>query len=356
MGSAASLTLSENQGTVLDNLLRPVSTYDIETGLTSRTTAMELTASTRHEPTVPSTHHELLPTIGLAVTNRFTLRRTALLAVAAATALILSACSGGAGTASSTEDNPYGLITPGQIRVASLGDSKPYTFTDADGTFTGFDVELFTDVAKRIGIDDVVFTGQDFSGLLSAVANGQFDVGVAAIGITKEREQTVDFSDGYLAGYLTVMAAKDSGITDADSLAGKRLGVVQGTLQEAYAVKHFTDTELVRFPDNNSAISAVNSGSIDAHFLDYEAAKEYAAQYGLVNAIDIPSFDAPAGFAIAKDKPEFKKALDKALAEAMEDGTWKKLYQQWFPGSPMPEQYLPKAEQTSSPSPTSSTE
>jgi polar amino acid transport system substrate-binding protein len=287
------------------------------------------------------------------VTKRSLLRRSALAAAVTAAALLLSACSSGAaGSSSPAEDNPYGLITPGQIRVASLGDSKPYTFTDETGTFTGFDVELFTDVAKRIGIDDVVFTGQDFSGLLSAVANGQFDVGVAAIGITDERKQTVDFSDGYLAGYLTVMTDPNAGIKDADDLAGKRLGVVQGTLQEAYAVKNFTDTELVRFPDNNSAISAVTSGSIDAHFLDFEAAKEYAAQYGLVNAIDIPSFDAPAGFAIAKDKPEFKKALDDALAAAMEDGTWKTLYQKWFPGSPMPEQYLPKAEQTSSPTPT----
>lgn len=287
------------------------------------------------------------------MTKRSILRRTALAAAVTAAALILSACSSGsADSSSSADDNPYGLITSGQIRVASLGDAKPYTFTDETGAFTGFDVELFTDVAKRIGIDDVVFTGQDFSGLLAAVSNGQFDVGVAAIGITEEREQTVDFSDGYLAGYLTVMADPDAGIADADDLAGKRLGVVQGTLQEAYAVKNFTDTELVRFPDNNSAISAVNSGSIDAHFLDFEAAKEYAAQYGLVNAIDIPSFDAPAGFAIAKDKPEFKKALDEALADAMEDGTWKTLYQKWFPGSPMPEQYLPKAEQTSTPTPT----
>ena len=195
----------------------------------------------------------------------------------------------------------------------------------------------------------MVFTGQDFSGLLAAVANGQFDVGVAAIGITDERKQTVDFSEGYLAGYLTVMASPDANISDEDDLAGKRLGVVQGTLQEAYAVKNFTETELVRFPDNNAAISAVNSGSIDAHFLDYEAAKEYSAQYGLENAIDIPSFDAPAGFAIAKGNTEFKAALDEALAAAMEDGTWKELYQKWFPGSPMPEQYLPKAEQTSAP-------
>lgn len=279
---------------------------------------------------------------------RPTLRRSALTAVVAAAAVGLAACSGGAPSASetATEDNPYGLITPGQIRVASLGDARPYTFTDESGEFTGFDVELFTDVAERIGVEDVVFTGQDFSGLLSAVANGQFDVGVAAIGITEEREQTVDFSDGYLAGYLTVMSSPDAGISDEADLAGMRLGVVQGTLQEAYAVQHFTDTELVRFPDNNAAISAVNSGSINAHFLDYEAAKEYAEQYGLVNSIDIPSFDAPAGFAIAKDKPEFQAALNEALAAAMEDGTWKELYEKWFPGSPMPEQYLPSSEQS----------
>jgi polar amino acid transport system substrate-binding protein len=285
------------------------------------------------------------------VINRTTFRRAGIAAVAAAAAIALAACSSaGASTSdSAAEENPYNLITPGQIRVASLGDAKPYTFTDENGEFTGFDVELFTDVADRIGIDDVVFTGQDFSGLLAAVANGQFDVGVAAIGITDERKQTVDFSEGYLAGYLTVMSSPDANISDEDDLAGKRLGVVQGTLQEAYAVKNFTETELVRFPDNNAAISAVNSGAVDAHFLDYEAAKEYAAQYGLENAIDIPSFDAPAGFAIAKGNTEFKAALDEALAAAMEDGTWKELYQKWFPGSPMPEQYLPKAEQTSAP-------
>lgn len=276
--------------------------------------------------------------------HRTALRRSALTALAATAAVALAACSG-SGAAGSSEsaspDNPYGLITPGQIRVASVGDARPYTFTDESGEFTGFDVELFTDVAHRIGIDDVVFTGQDFSGLLAAVANGQFDVGVAAIGITDERQETVDFSDGYLAGYLTVMSTEDAGISQESDLAGRRVGVVQGTLQEAYATEHFTEAELVRFPDNNAAISALTSGSLDAHFLDYEAAKVYAEQYGLVHSIDIPSFDAPAGFAIGKGNDAFRDALNEALHAAMEDGTWQRLYQEWFPGSPMPEQYLP---------------
>ncbi|WP_369790623.1 ABC transporter substrate-binding protein [Rouxiella sp. WC2420] len=262
-----------------------------------------------------------------------------------ATALIVSvslfSLSAPFALAAGKQDNPYGLIEPGELRVASLGDAKPYTFTDASGNFTGFDVEFFTDVAHRIGINKVSFIGQDFAGILPSVANGRYDAGVAAIGITPARSKVVDFSDGYLAGYLTVLTRKDSGVTDVKTLAKHRLAVVQGTLQENYAVEHFTQTDLVRFPDNNAAISALNNGTVDADFLDYEAAKDYAARYGLVHAADIPSFDAPAGFAIAKGNPAFKAALDKAIQASMQDGTWKKLYQKWFPGSPMPKQYLP---------------
>jgi polar amino acid transport system substrate-binding protein len=283
------------------------------------------------------------------MTNRRT-RAIGALVAAAAVLIGVSACGSGdssSASASAEESNPYNLIDPGTVRVASMGDAKPYTFTDENGEFSGFDVELFRDVAQRIGIDDVVFTGQDFSAILPAVANGQFDVGVAAIGITDERKQTVDFSDGYLAGYLTVLTTTDAGIQDEDDLAGTRLGVVQGTLQEQYATEHFPETELVRFPDNNSGVSALNSGTIDAHFADYEAAKEYANQYdGLELAINIPSFDAPAGFAIQPGNDAFREALNGALHEAMEDGTWKELYQKWFPGSPMPDQYLPADERS----------
>ncbi|MDO6407472.1 ABC transporter substrate-binding protein [Pantoea phytobeneficialis] len=253
----------------------------------------------------------------------------------------IALCSLSFTTVAVSQDNPYGLLSPGHLRVASVGDAKPYTFTDASGQFTGFDVEFFKNVAHRMGIDQVDFVGQDFSAILPAVANGQFDAGVAAIGITPAREKTVDFSTGYLAGYLTVLTRSDSGVKDVASLAKHRLGVIQGTLQESYAVQHFTQTDIVRFPDNNTAVSALNNGTLDAVFLDYEAAKSYAERFKLVSAADIPSFNAPAGVAIAKDKSAFKAALDKAIKAAMQDGTWKQLYQKWFPGSPMPKQYLP---------------
>ena len=264
-------------------------------------------------------------------------------AVLCAALLSLAAATGPVRDARA-QDNPYGLIEPGTISVGTMGDAKPYTFTDADGSFTGFDIELLLDVASRMGIDKdhVTFTGQDFSALMPSVANGRFDLAAAAIGTTDARKKTVDFSDGYLAGYLSVLTP-DASIKSADDLAGKRLGVVQGTLQETYAEKNFAKADIVKFPDNNSAVSGLNAGSIDAHFLDYEAAKQYAEQFkGLSIAINAPSFDAPAGFVIAKGKDALREALNKGLREAMQDGTWKRLHEKWFPGTPMPDQYLPK--------------
>jgi polar amino acid transport system substrate-binding protein len=142
--------------------------------------------------------------------------------------------------------NPYHLIDRTTISVGSVDDAKPYAFADANGNFTGFDVELFRDVARRLGFDSahVTFTGQDFSALIPSVANGRFDVAAAAIGTTAAREKVVDFSDGYLVGFLSVLTPEASIKTTAD-LAGKRLGIQQGSLEALYARKHFTHTSLV---------------------------------------------------------------------------------------------------------------
>lgn len=262
---------------------------------------------------------------------------------AAAIAVALAVLAGAAMPVHAQE-NPLGLIDPAVISVGTMGDAKPYAFTTADGGFTGFDIELFLNVAGRLGFkkEQVIFTGQEFSALMPSVANSRFDVAAAAIGTTEKRKETVDFSDGYLAGFLTVLTP-DAGITDAAALKGKRLGVVQGTLQEIYAEKNFTGADLVKFPDNNSAVSALNNGTVDAHFLDHEAAKDYSTRYPeLKVAVNIPSFDAPAGFVVRKGNDALREALNKGLHEAMQDGTWKTLHEKWFPGTPMPDVYLPR--------------
>ena len=262
-----------------------------------------------------------------------------------ALALMLATATATSTSAIADDANPYNLIQPGVVSVGTLGDAKPYAFTTATGEFTGFDIEFVKEVLGRIGVteDQILFTGQEFAALLPSVANGRFDIAEAAIGITDARENVVDFSDGYLAGYLSVLSGDDEISEDTASLEGKRLGVVQGTLKEMYAKKNFAGADIVQFPDNNTGVAALNNGTINAHFLDYEAAKDYGVRYPeLAIKANIPSFDAPAGFAVKPGNDALREALNKAMHDAIQEGVWRDLYQKWFPGSPMPEQYLPK--------------
>lgn len=247
----------------------------------------------------------------------------------------LTACGG-----SSAGDNPDGTAEKGTLRVAAIGDAKPYSFTK-DGQFTGFDIELLKAMAKKMNVTPQ-FATQDFSGMLSAVNNGQYDMAASSIAITPERKQTVDFSDPYYIGYISILARKNSGIANEAGLKGKRLGLVQGTIHEQYAEKHLKSTQIVRFPDNNAGFSALQSGTIDAQFLDLPVARDYMKQTpGMKLVSEIPTSDQPAGFVVAKGNDKLRGKLNAALKQVIADGTWVRLYKRYLPGQPVPKQFAP---------------
>jgi polar amino acid transport system substrate-binding protein len=246
--------------------------------------------------------------------------------------------------AAAGDANSYDLLSAGTISVGTMADSKPNTFVQADGTYTGFDIDLFLKIAERMGYpkDKVTITSQDFSALMPSVANRRFDVAIAAIGTTEARKKNVDFSDGYLLFYLSVLSA-DPSITDVADLKGKRVGAVQGTLADLYATKNFGGADIVRFPDNNTAIAALNNGTIDAHFMDHDPAVEYSKRYpNLTIKVDVPQLDTPAGFVVRKGNGRLQEGINRALHAAIDDGTYMALFTKWFPDAPLPERFQPK--------------
>jgi len=266
--------------------------------------------------------------------------RLAVTGALAALGLALTGCAG-----SAQASNELGTLTAGTLRIGTTGDTKPYAYTD-QGELKGFDVEMAREVAERLGLEPE-FVTQEFSALLPAVANGQLDLAAASISDTEERRGTVDYSSHYFIGYISVLAAEGSGITDDESsLDGKRLGIVQGTIQDSYAQENFTGAELVRFPDNNSAVAALTAGTVDAHFLDFPVAEEYAEASGGSQSVAInvavPEF--PVGFPVKKGNTALKDAVDDALADIVADGTWLEIDQRYFPDQPVPEQFQPDGE------------
>ena len=152
--------------------------------------------------------------------------------------------------------NALGLSVPGTLTVGTLSDAPPSICINSAGQFTGFDNELLRAIADRLGLK-INFVGTEFSGLLAQVASRRFDVGSSSITTTDARRKTVGFTNGYDFGYFSLVVPSGSAITGFDKLAaGQRIGVVQGTVQEAYVIDTLR-LQPVKFPDYNTVYASL---------------------------------------------------------------------------------------------------
>ncbi|MDT7800273.1 MAG: polar amino acid transport system substrate-binding protein, partial [Actinomycetota bacterium] len=170
------------------------------------------------------------------------MKKTLVTALTATLLAALTACGGGSDSGSGT------------LRVGTLSDSKPNAYQE-NGNFTGFDNELLKAIAQKEGLK-LEFVATDFSALLGQVANGTFDIGSSAISQTDARKKTVDFSAPYNYQSLGVEAKETAGITDENSLSGKRIGVVQGTVSDTWLGSNAPTAQAVRFPNDAAALAA----------------------------------------------------------------------------------------------------
>jgi polar amino acid transport system substrate-binding protein len=224
-----------------------------------------------------------------------------------------------------------GLGTPGVLTVGTLSDAPPSICIDSAGQFTGFDNELLRAMAEKIGLR-INFVGTEFSGLLAQVASRRFDVGSSSITTTDARRRTVGFTNGYDFGYFSLVVPTGSAITGFGKLAaGQRIGVVQGTVQEAYVVDSL-HLDPVKFPDYNTVYASLKTRQIDAWVAPSQQAQG-TVQPGdpaeiIENTFSLDNFVA---YAVAKENKPLIDALNSGLDAVIADGTWSRLYSDWVP-------------------------
>ena len=231
----------------------------------------------------------------------------------------------------SVDVNALRLIQPGTLTVGTLSDAPPSVCINAQGQFTGFDNELLRAIAEKLGLK-VNFVGTDFSGLLAQVAGRRFDVGSSSITTTDARRRTVGFTNGYDFGYFSLVVPSGSAITGFGGLrAGQRIGVVQGTVQEAYVIDTL-GLQPVKFPDYNTVYASLKTRQIDAWVAPSQQAR------GTVKAGDPAviientfSLDNFVAYAVAKENQALIDALNSGLDAVVADGTWASLYSDWVP-------------------------
>ncbi|WP_460346383.1 ABC transporter substrate-binding protein [Actinoallomurus acanthiterrae] len=261
---------------------------------------------------------------------------TARAAIAAIAVSLLAVT--GCGSGSKTQAAQAGVAKAGVLKVGTTNNMKPYAYEE-NGKLAGFEIDLINAVAQKLNLK-TNFVSLDFSALLPAVNNRQFDTAAAAVGITAPRKKMVDFSDGYLAGDFGVLTRPDSGITsDVGTVKGKKIAVLQGSIEDANANTFIPGANVVRFPDDNSADLALKNKRVDAFFNDFDPNLAIIKKYPdlhLVQPITIPATAFPAGWAVRKGNTKLVTALNGALKQVVSEGTWLKLYKQYFPQDPVP--------------------
>ena len=200
-----------------------------------------------------------------------------------ALALVAAACGGGSATPCNDAE-----ITTGENGLPDLDGCEftfavenaylPFNYIDAaDGEAKGWDYDVFNHMGELMNFVPV-YVPAAWDGMIQAVADGQFMVAGDGITITAERDEIIDFSDGYInLAQRVLVAAGNTDITSIDDLKNGDYTVAtqKGTTNYEFAVSELGEDKVKAFDDFNFAIQAVISGDADASIIDETAGLGY---------------------------------------------------------------------------------
>lgn len=257
------------------------------------------------------------------------------------TALVLAACGGEGGSASSSTPaqsaNASGSLierinNKGTITVGTEGTYAPFTYHDKDGKLTGYDVEVTRAVADKLGVK-VEFKETQWDSMMAGLKAGRFDVVANQVGLTSpERQATFDKSEPYSWSGAVLVARKDSNIKSIDDIKGVKTAQ---SLTSNYGEKaKAAGAELVPVDGLAQSLTLIEQKRADATLNDELAVLDYLKKNP--NAGVKIVWSAPAdekvgsGLIVNKSNDEVVAKFSTAINELKADGTLKKLGEQFF--------------------------
>ncbi|MEV0934563.1 transporter substrate-binding domain-containing protein [Streptomyces phaeochromogenes] len=260
-------------------------------------------------------------------------RRSRILAATTATAglLLVAGCSSDDDGGKKTTANGVELVKGGQLTTCTHLPYPPFQ-SEIDGKVQGFDVSIIDLVAKDLGVKQVIldqpFENFKTGGSLNA---GQCDLAAAGMTITDERKKNVDFSDPYFEATQAVLADKKSGISSLADLKGKKVGAQAQTTGEEFAKSKGLNP--VSFESSDALLNGLRTGQVKAVVIDYPVVQGWLKDKANADAFEVAdniNTGEEYGVTVKKGNTKLVDAINKALADAKADGTYKKLYEKWI--------------------------
>ena len=292
-----------------------------------------------------------------------------LAALAVASGLVFAACTGSGASPSSSPSAPPAseapsaaasaapatpiaggllekVIKAGKLVVSTDPKYPPQSELQPDGTFKGFDIDVATEIAKRLGVK-VEFATPDWTAITAGGWGGRWDISVGSMTVTVDRSKVLDFSPPYYYTPAQMAASTKSGITTLEGLAGKTICSGEGTTYDQWLNgkldygtgkdlgKPPTGIKTVTLPTDTDCPDQWKSGRFDFDgWLSSVTTVDGAIKAGLpVVKVGAPVYFEPLAVAMDKGGPadaDFLAAVKKIVDGMHSDGTLTAMSTKWF--------------------------
>lgn len=263
------------------------------------------------------------------------MKKTIFLLVIVSILFVFSGCgnsqSASEGSNSKTDDPVLQKIEKTKVLTVGTDATFPPFEYKKGNEYAGFDIDLIHAVAKELGADKVNFVDTDFKGLVPGLLSEKFDMIVSAMYITPERQKTIDFSQSYYPGGLSIMLSKDnSSIKKLEDLNEKKVAVQIGTKSVDFLKNNLDNPILDQVETNNAMFLELETGKAEAVVTGLPAAKVYAKSHSNVKILPDTLTDENYGYGIRKNNKEFTEAVNKALDTLKSNGEYDNIVNKWF--------------------------
>lgn len=221
------------------------------------------------------------------------------------------------------------------LKVGSYPANPPWENKTEAGTFEGFEVDIVTEIAKRVGTTAEI-TGLDFKALFVATASRRVHMVISSLTITDERLQSQSFTQPYVEGALGIGVKQGSDITSSADLKGRIVGSIATSFPESWLKEREAElgyAEYKSYDTTSNMLSDLANGRIDAAVNDVVGLRyAFAQMTGLVVAEEITTGEK---FAIMMPKGSDKlESVNQIISDMKTDGTMAAIYEKWLGVAP----------------------
>ncbi len=218
----------------------------------------------------------------------------------------------------------------GEITIGTEGTYAPFTYHDENDKLTGFDIEIAREVFKRLDIKPK-FIEAKWDGMIAGLDAKRYDMVANEVAIRPDRLEKYDMSDPYIVSKAVLVVHEDNDeIKSLEDLKGKKVGQSLDSNYRKIAEDHgATNTVVEGF---NQAIDLLVSGRIDGTIndsLSYLDLKKQRPDLPVKTVYEEENATSN-GFLFRKGSDELVEAVNGALADMKEDGTYLKISEKWF--------------------------